>query len=370
VACLVAAGLILAAPFVGEVRRAILLRFPGQFGVIIGGIVVVLVAAAVGLGLARIRGRRGARYLMLAGAVGLAAGYAFFTRTGEPQVDAVERFHFVEYGLVTFLFYRAWKHSGDLSILVLPAIAGLLVGTLEEWFQWFIPARVGDVGDVFLNGVAIACGLLFSVAVDPPERWTLTLPRPALRRIGTFLAVALVVFGGFFQSVHLGHAVAGDGWRFRSGFTAADLDKAAAARAVQWRGQTIGRPQRLSREDQYLTEGHSHVQRRNEAWAAGDAASAWRENLILERYFAPVLDTPSYLSPTGHRWDADHRAEAERQGAPSTAFYESQAHPGAILLWPRAVYWPVLLMGAAALSAPWLTHRRPSRTPAHNAPQP
>ena len=65
---------------------------------------------------------------------------------------------------------------------------------------------------------------------------------------------------------------------------------------------------RLGREDHYLTEGLWHVQRRNQAWDSADAAAAWRENRILEKFYAPVLDTPTYAGPTGHRWPAAQRA--------------------------------------------------------------
>ena len=68
---------------------------------------------------------------------------------------------------------------------------------------------------------------------------------------------------------------------------------------------------RVSREDQYMSEGVVHVQERNEAWAAGDALTAWRENQILEKYYQPVLDTPSYVSQTGHRWSPEQRDDAE-----------------------------------------------------------
>jgi len=67
---------------------------------------------------------------------------------------------------------------------------------------------------------------------------------------------------------------------------------------------------RLSREDQYLSEGLWHVQLRNEAWKNGDIATAWRENLILEKFFAPVLDAQTYASATLHRWPPEQRGEA------------------------------------------------------------
>ena len=373
-AAAVSAALVLAAPFIGEIRRAILQRFPGQFGRIIGGIVLACVAGALLSALVRIRDRRGWRYGALLAAVTIAGVYTYATRTGDSQVDAVERFHFVEYGLITLLFYRAWRPAGDLSVLVLPLLAGLLVGTFEEWFQWFIPARVGDLRDIFLNGVAISCGLLFSLALEPPERFTRTLTRASLRRIGAFASVTLIVFAAFYDSVQVGYAVEGQGWRFRSCYTAARLDALAAERAARWRNSFVARPPRLSAEDQYMTEGLWHVQRRNRAWDAGDVRTAWRENQILERHFAPVLDTPSYVSKSGHRWPGDHRADAERRfqeaqsavGA-AAAKYESDAHPAAIHAWPKVIYWTVAGVLALLLALPALLRARPQQTT--NAPR-
>ena len=362
VAAAISTALVLSAPFIGEIRRAILLRFPGQFVRIIGGIVLLAVAGATLAAVARIRLRDCPvwRYAALASSVIVAAGYAFATRTPDPQVNAVERFHFVEYGLVTWLFYRAWRPAGDLSTVALPALAGLLVGTIEEWFQWFIPARVGDVRDVFLNGVAIACGLLFSTAVEPLHDLHRGLTPAGRARIGALAAVLVFAFAAFFASVHVGHRISGDGWSFKSGFAAAGLDRLMEDRAARWRNTFIGRPSRLAAEDQYMTEGLWHVQRRNTAWAAGEVAVAWRENQILERYFVPVLDTPSYLSKTGHRWSADHRADAERQfrerGA--AAIYESNAHASEIFVWPKPLYWITVSIVAGTLLVPWIRQRQ------------
>jgi VanZ like family len=360
-------ALILAAPFIGEIRRTILARFPGQFVHIIGGIVAVAVGAALVTAFARIRDRRAIRYTAIALALAIATAYAFISRTGDPQVDAVERFHFVEYGLVTWLFYRAWRRRQDISTIVLPILAGLLVGTVEEWFQWFIPARVGDVRDVFLNGVAISTGLIFSLAVDPPERFSASLAPAALRRIGAFAAVTILVFAAFFHSVQVGYAIAGDGWRFRSCYTAAALDALAADRAERWRNTYIERPKRLSAEDQYMTEGLWHVQHRNKAWTAGDVATAWRENLILERYFAPVLDSSSYISRTGHRWGPDHRVDAERRFTELRVAgdYESTAQPAPIHVWSKRAYWTSSALLAAVLALPALLQR--FRAPRHAA---
>lgn len=363
VAGVAASTLILAGPFIGEIRRAILARFPGQFVRIVGVAVALAIGAALVAAFVRIRDRRAWRYTLIAVALAIAATYAFLSRTGDPQVDAVERFHFVEYGLVTLLFYRAWRPASDLSTFVLPLLAGLLVGTIEEWFQWFIPARVGDVRDVFLNGVAIVCGLLFSVAFDPPEPRRAALTRRSLRRIGAFAALWVLIFAAFFQSVEVGYAIGGDGWMFKSGYTAARLDASAADRAVRWRNTFVPRPPRLSAEDQYMTEGLWHVQRRNNAWSGGDVVSAWNENQILERYFAPVLDSSSYVSKTGHRWSADHRADAERRflAARPLTSYESDAAPAPIHAWPRHLYWGVAVALALILALPGIIDRMRGR---------
>ena len=49
-----------------------------------------------------------------------------------------------------------------------PALAAFVAGVGDEAFQWFLPARVGELADVALNAVAIGCGLLVGSAITPP----------------------------------------------------------------------------------------------------------------------------------------------------------------------------------------------------------
>jgi hypothetical protein len=78
--------------------------------------------------------------------------------------------------------------------------------------------------------------------------------------------------------------------------------------------------------------------------------AAFRENLILEKYFAPVLDTPSYVAANGHRWHPDHRADAaaRARGAAEQPF-TSQAYPYRLYYWPPVAVWLVALVAAGAL---------------------
>ena len=80
--------------------------------------------------------------------------------------------------------------------------------------------------------------------------------------------------------------------------------------------------------------------------------AAWSENLMLEKYYAPVLDTPSYISRTGHRWPAGQRADAEQRlastssGAPGS--YESRADAAEgrhfIRIWSPFAFWTIVIL--------------------------
>ena len=337
-----AATLVLSAPFIGHLRAALQDNFPGQYRAIIATAVFGSIAAAMAVALFRIRNRRVFRYGCMLAALTIGTTYARLSRTGDPAVDAVERFHFVEYGLIAFLFYRAWRHTNDGSLLILPVFAGVLVGTGEEWLQWFVPARVGEMHDVLLNLWALVCGLLFSLALDPPDRLTLSLGRESWRRVRRFGAAVLIVFALFFHAVHLGYEVHDNEIGvFRSGYDAETLLALSKERAARWRDRPPLTWSRLSREDQYFSEGLVHVQRRNRCWDEGRTGCAWRENRILERYFAPVIDTPSYVSATGLRWPPDQRADAEARGkADSTAVEDGDS---IIYAWPKAAFWLAVL---------------------------
>jgi VanZ family protein len=333
-------ALVLSAPFIGQIRSAILRAFPGQFVAIMGIAVGVATCAALGAAVIRIRDRRLLRYGLIVLALVTAVTYSIRSQLGNPVSDAVERFHFVEYGVITFLFYRAWRPLDDGGVLTLPILAGLIVGTLEEWFQWFIPARIGEVRDVLLNGAAIVSGLLFSLAIDPPARWNLRVGRRSSIQIANLAIAGTVVFACFLNSVHLGYEI-GDPeiGVFRSIYSTADLESLSRDRAGRWTSAPPPiRPPRLSREDQYLSEGLLHVQARNLAWEH-DIATAWFENRILEKYFAPVL-------AIGHRWPPEQRADGERRflalPAATRSFVSHAQGEFPIFTWSKSAFWAVV----------------------------
>jgi VanZ family protein len=345
--------LVLAAPAIGTARSSLRAAFPGAFATIVEGTLALGLVAVLGVALTRIRAQRLARYALIAIAVATAWAYSAATGSREPAIRAVEHVHFLSFGTIAWLFYRVWRDRPDASALVAPFLSAFVAGIGDEAFQWFLPARVGELADVALNGVAIACGLLFGAAFAPPPALLAAWSGASLRLVTRLVAIATLALAAFVHVVHLGHTIENPFGAFDSRYTVAELDASARDRAEAWRAAPpLVRPPRFSREDQYMTEGLQHVQARNTAWDGGDALAAWCENLILERWFAPVLDTPSYVSKTGHRWSAAQRADAERrvQGTAKAPF-ESHAYPYRLFIWSPLWLWLTAGIAAAALWA-------------------
>ena len=222
-------AVILSSPFVGDIRSALITAFPAQFRLIIGSAIAAVVVVALLAALVKIRDRRRWRLTSVAVAVGGAIVYARIIATGNLQVDAVEHVHFIEYGIVAWLFYRAWRPMDNGTTVIWPLLAGTLVGIIDESVQWFIPARVGEAHDIFLNAVAVGSGLCFAASIDPPPRLSITLDRAVVRPIAYGVSAVLLAFAMFFQAVHLGNQLYEPGiGMFWSRYDATQLDSASA----------------------------------------------------------------------------------------------------------------------------------------------
>jgi len=346
--------LVLFSPFIGELRNLLKATLPGSWVPLVAAAGALAVAGALVAAVAHIRDRRAPRFGALVLSALLFVFFVLHGRTGSAEVDAVQLFHFVEYGLITLLFYRAFAASADLAVLLLPALSGFLVGILEEWLQWFVPDRTGDLGDVWLNLYAVSCGLVFSLGLQPPERFSWRLLPTSLRRVVGLAAIAVLALAGFFHSAHTGYEIQDDDvGRFRSYFTADELSRLEAARAVEWRDDPPVRMAMLGKQDYFLTEGGWHAQLRNEAYAARDFRTAWFENRILEEYFDAFLSIRSFSSGDLHRWAPAQRDEVSAGlPGPPVADYVSRAGEARIYLRPtRTELWSVALAAALALAA-------------------
>jgi VanZ family protein len=321
------------APAIGQIRGAIQAAFPGQYRLILGAFVAAIIVAGVLYAMATVREGRARRLSLIGAAIVVGAVYSLATATGNANVDAVERFHFAEYGFLALLYHRAWRGAHAPAALGLAFLAVFMVGTLDEGIQWFVPIRVGEWSDVLLNSVAIICGLTFSAAL--PQRTADAQPDRSRRRVLLgMLGAASLLFAIFFYLVHVGHEVRDPSiGAFRSRYSASELLANAADRAHRWQTDPLTTLRRYSREDQYMSEGLWHIQARNEA--SNDPLRQWRENLILERYFQPVLDFPTYNTPNGGRWPAEQRKNVGAIAAGDTRPWASKANPYPIFAWLR-----------------------------------
>jgi hypothetical protein len=347
IAILAALAVILSAPFAQLLFTEVMSRSAAGGRAAVIAATALPAAALLMAAIVRIRTQRWRRYGMVAMALAIGAAYILAA-----ALTFTEAFHFAEYGLLALLFYRAWRPHDDLGVLVLPMLAGVLAGIADEWFQWFIPIRAGELRDIGLNAVALGCGLLFGLALEPP-RCIVAAPGRASRRHAAVLStMVLAAFAIFFEAVHLGHRITdAEIGAFDSRYTWQALMATRDARAAEWRVRPPVALRRISREDQYLSEGMFHVQWRNRMWTEGDLEAAWWENRILETYYEPVLDTPSYVSTTGHRWPPEQRAHAAAHAASRRQPYVSGAYPVPVFTWPRSLFWSAHVLLAALVFA-------------------
>ena len=70
----------------------------------------------------------------------------------------VERIHFIEYAVLGLLISRAIDVR-TLHRIIYTGCLITLIGVVDEIIQWFLPNRVGDMRDVFMNSVGGLSGL-------------------------------------------------------------------------------------------------------------------------------------------------------------------------------------------------------------------
>ena len=128
--------------------------------------------------------------------IGVAAAFAASTMSlwSNPE----EAMHFVQYGVLAVLLFRACAHRFvDHSVYVVAGLLGVAVGCLDEAIQWLTPMRYFGVRDIGLN--AYASGLVqLAIAKGIAPSWVETGMgrrgrRAAVRTVAT-IGLLLFVF--------------------------------------------------------------------------------------------------------------------------------------------------------------------------------
>ena len=336
-------------------------------------VIGVVVLAAVLMAVSQLRRAR-VGLVQFAWLLAVAAAYILYTVFLKGA--AIEAMHFVLYGLLGFLVYRALSHRvHDTGIYFAAAIAGAIVGMLDEALQWAAPKRFWALQDIWIDFVGAA---LMQVAIAQGLRPTIIargFSPASVRLVSRLAAVALVLLAitalntppriawyssqipalAFLQtneSVMLEY-----GYRyetpetgvFRSRLTLEALRQADRERAVDG-GRLLAEYRERDRygeflslytpvNDPFLHEARVHLFRRDrfleraernlagvppepgarvppphEDEAEEQMTVAYRENQILERYFGGVL------RESGLAWSPETLARVRAHVLPDYAY--------------------------------------------------
>ncbi len=321
-------------------------------------LVLALAVAAAAWVTVRSQGRDAWRrlpWLACSGAV--CAAYAWRLRHA-PE----EALHFVEYGVLGLLLYRALRHHiADRAVFPAAVLLGAAFGLVDEGVQWLVPGRFWDLRDVFVDGLAVTLALVaLAGGQRPPElargpdprsvRWLCGLAAALLLAVGLALSntpprtVALgrvipplsylVDYGAVMTEYGYLHPVEGVGGLY-SRLSWEELrgeDRRRAARVARILDGYPSTPdyQLFLRDyppfgDPYTHELRVHLFRRDRYLArlAAErlpiaerrrmATTAWAEDALLQACCGATLAASGYALPV-ETW-LPHEADIERDGA-------------------------------------------------------
>lgn len=368
-------------PVARSLREAIDARVGRELFLYLAAALVLLAAALAVRNLRRRRLPPGA-YLWLLGILGIAAFFLF--RLREIPEEAI---HVAEYGILSLLVYRALAHRmRDYSIYAVAFLIVGIVGIVDEYLQWAIPARHFDLRDIATN---FAAGGLAQIAVFTGLRPALIRgwPRPRSWGLLCYVVAGMLTLLGlgmqntpqrvaWYAQQHpaLSFLLDGEsmmaeyGYRyddpetgvFRSRFTLEQLRRFDRERGAEVaaildryiRGEGYGKFIRRHSviRDAYAHEAGVHLFRRetyldrareNQESGGRLYSIAYHENRILKKYF------PRAIAYSGHRWDEATENEVSA-GADSSRRYESAVSANiisALNVWQMLLFFLVAIVG-------------------------
>ena len=255
-----------------------------------------------------------------------------------------EALHFVQYGLLGFLLFRAWAVKVRHPLAYWGSLlSGSLLGTLDEVIQWISPERYFEFRDIFLNAGS-TCLVLLGIAGGLAPRYL--TERPGRRAVGCVYGLGLLllaVWGACLLNTpetqarytarsrllrritRHAHVMTEYGYLYRdaeAGAFKSRLSPEALARMDREQGgETAAILDEFQRHERYAEflerypaatapflhearvhlfrrDRHRHVaatiRERNPAGYRRFLTIAYRENQIMERYFPTTLAASAY----------------------------------------------------------------------------
>ncbi len=297
----------------------------------------------------------------------IAAGYLHFMRHLE---IASEKIHFLEYGILALLLFRAVRHGIQGWVIYIYVISiGYAVGLIDESLQSLIASRVSELDDTLWDLAAVLLAVVGHVeAWRPGELYQPVRSRHVWGACAT-LSVTLLAGAAFVQQyTDFGHTTTDPGiGSFNSAFTTVDLaqidlsrGREAAAMIDADEDTTYSNflKQHTSRNDPYVHEARVHIFRRDKYLVRMRTEAdtletrlkfmhvAVMENRILEKYF------PTLCSASSRRRWTDLKTQLEGELAANQALlpnYESAVGKRMITSFDSDAFWPGTFAVIAAL---------------------
>lgn len=122
------------------------------------GVVLIIVLLLI-VSLQLIKAKRTATAMNYVWLISIATVFIIYTiqLRGNPEEAA----HFVQYGILSILIYRALTHRiSDYGIYYIALLLTISIGIIDEGLQWLMPERVWGLKDIRLDAVAAALALL------------------------------------------------------------------------------------------------------------------------------------------------------------------------------------------------------------------
>ena len=359
---LLAALICCVAPFWGDIQEFLKVSLGSGFAPVFAVAFLLSAGSLLVLVVRRITERRVARFAMIVLALALAAVQIVSTDRGFAEIP--ERMHLPLYGLLSFLFYRAFlspeRRLGRWAS-VATILAVVFVGLLDEWVQTIVVARTGELYDVTLNLFAGVLGYLVAIAYFNFEGLAGSRSKPtavAQTLAWQGLSIALA-FGLLFHAAHAGYRI--DDPELGTFFTYVHPDRFLEInrdRAERWRSETPGPDWRpLELQDNYRIEAGWRTQHRNSRFEEEDWFPAWREHLILEKYFPAFLASPNRRGET-YAYSAEQIETLRRNAKDDGRFYLSPAglEPKRVFARPsKSLLWSIIcsIVVLCALTLVW-----------------
>lgn len=316
----------------------------------------------------------------------ISAIYVYFTL--KLWANPEEAIHFIEYGLLGFFLFRALRHHiGDKSIYLTAFFIGILVGTFDEILQWIVPRRYFDLRDVGLN--ALSSGL-FQILLWKGVRPKLSYDKIQSKSIKIFsmlLAANLLLLGlclsntpqrvkkytrvlPFLSGLKSQEAMSEFKFKHRdpdigifySRLTLEELKNIDRFRAKEfgdilrnWQSKDYAEYLRIfpGSVAPFLHEIGVHIYRRDKRWERAISSEnedvrrenfliAYKENLILEKYFGHTLKGSPY------NWAESRKAQVLDKIDPNTP-YKSPVSAGVWATVSERVTWSIIAVLLLAL---------------------